>query len=350
MIQPILIGIALLASFFGLLRTPTPIWDERPLSFGAISWPTSLDVFTNPTGTDSVSTVSHSGQHSNANDALEALEAKLGIGASTPVADTIFGGNGTGISGWFTWATSTRMTATNFLATGSTTLQRFTATHSTTTQATTTNSFATTASSTNLYSTFFTGAGLSVSCESTNALTWSGGTFGCLGISTSGPTTFSTTTSVAMSTTTLSIAAGSLPNTTTWEITFVTASTTGASSLTDPTTLIFNSDHTATYSQQQDTGGVTGNTLNGDHIVLQTPEEGKPQQYFKIKIVNNSGFTKFGSYDAWKVGTTTAAHSTGPTRLGMFLWANTDAITQIDIGVGSQAQFLAGTKIQVMGY
>lgn len=124
----------------------------NPFRFGAVSWPTSLDVFENPGATQSVATVvTHSTHHSNANDAIEAIEAKVGIGASTPLADTIFGASATGVSGWFTWATSTRMTATNFLATGSTTLQAFTFNTATGTSATTTNFFSTTASSTNLF-------------------------------------------------------------------------------------------------------------------------------------------------------------------------------------------------------
>jgi len=40
-------------------------------------FPTSLDTLTNPTATDDTSTVSHSAQHTNANDAIEALEAKV---------------------------------------------------------------------------------------------------------------------------------------------------------------------------------------------------------------------------------------------------------------------------------
>jgi hypothetical protein len=47
------------------------------------NYPTSLDAFTNPTGVDSLSSPSHSLQHSDANDAIEALEAKVGIGTST---------------------------------------------------------------------------------------------------------------------------------------------------------------------------------------------------------------------------------------------------------------------------
>jgi len=47
-----------------------------------INFPTSLDSLTNPIGTDSMSVVSHAGQHTNANDAIEALEAKVGADSS----------------------------------------------------------------------------------------------------------------------------------------------------------------------------------------------------------------------------------------------------------------------------
>lgn len=45
----------------------------------AISYPTSLDTLTNPSGSDTTSGVDHASQHSNANDAIEALEAKVGV-------------------------------------------------------------------------------------------------------------------------------------------------------------------------------------------------------------------------------------------------------------------------------
>jgi hypothetical protein len=48
----------------------------------AISFPTSLDNFTNPSSGNTLDSPSHSLQHSDINDAVEALEAKLGIGAS----------------------------------------------------------------------------------------------------------------------------------------------------------------------------------------------------------------------------------------------------------------------------
>ena len=122
MIQPILIGITMLVSVLGFFRIPQPlIWDNAPLNLGATSFPASLDALTNPSGTDSVATISHSGQHSNANDAIEALEAKLGIGASTATNNTIFVGNGTGSSAFSTSATSTNFLATN-LTSASTTM------------------------------------------------------------------------------------------------------------------------------------------------------------------------------------------------------------------------------------
>lgn len=52
----------------------------------SINYPTSLDSLSNPIGTDkvnnAVAALKHSTQHSNANDAIEALEAKVGINGS----------------------------------------------------------------------------------------------------------------------------------------------------------------------------------------------------------------------------------------------------------------------------
>jgi hypothetical protein len=47
----------------------------------AISFPSSLDNLSNPVGTDSMS--GHAEQHSNANDAIEALQTKVGVDGST---------------------------------------------------------------------------------------------------------------------------------------------------------------------------------------------------------------------------------------------------------------------------
>lgn len=49
----------------------------------ATNFPNSLDNLTNPASTDPTDAPSHSQQHANANDAIEALEAKVGINSST---------------------------------------------------------------------------------------------------------------------------------------------------------------------------------------------------------------------------------------------------------------------------
>lgn len=49
----------------------------------ATSFPTSLDALTNPTGTNTLASPDHAGQHSDANDAIEALQAKVGINSSS---------------------------------------------------------------------------------------------------------------------------------------------------------------------------------------------------------------------------------------------------------------------------
>ena len=48
----------------------------------ATNFPTSLDTLTNPTSSDSLSSPSHSAQHANVNDAVEALQAKVGVDGS----------------------------------------------------------------------------------------------------------------------------------------------------------------------------------------------------------------------------------------------------------------------------
>ena len=45
-------------------------------------FPASLDTFVNPAATDKVSVVDHAGQHANENDAIAALETKVGVNGS----------------------------------------------------------------------------------------------------------------------------------------------------------------------------------------------------------------------------------------------------------------------------
>ena len=69
----------------------------------AINYPTSLDTFTNPTATSLLTSPSHAQQHSDINDAMEAVQTKLAIGntvigtytAYTPTMTNFTLGNGT---------------------------------------------------------------------------------------------------------------------------------------------------------------------------------------------------------------------------------------------------------------
>ena len=69
-----------------------------------VSFPGALDTFSNPSSSTQLSAAGtpHATQHTDANDAIEALEAKVGITASTPVASTALTGTGTGTSEWKT--------------------------------------------------------------------------------------------------------------------------------------------------------------------------------------------------------------------------------------------------------
>ena len=49
----------------------------------ATNFPTSLDALTNPTASDPLTNPSHADQHANVNDAVEALQAKVGVNGST---------------------------------------------------------------------------------------------------------------------------------------------------------------------------------------------------------------------------------------------------------------------------
>lgn len=48
----------------------------------ATNFPTGLDALTNPTSTDTLNSPSHAGQHTDANDAIEALQSKVGVNGS----------------------------------------------------------------------------------------------------------------------------------------------------------------------------------------------------------------------------------------------------------------------------
>jgi len=74
----------------------------------AINYPTSLDVLTNPAGTNTLDSPDHALQHSEINDIGEILESKVGVGAGSPVAGQALIGSGNGTSTWSdTWNNAT---------------------------------------------------------------------------------------------------------------------------------------------------------------------------------------------------------------------------------------------------
>lgn len=78
-----------------------------------MNYPTSLDNGTslpNPSGTDKQNSPDHAGLHTSENQAIIALEGKVGTGASTPTANTIMFGTGVGTSAW-TQLTSAQLAA-----------------------------------------------------------------------------------------------------------------------------------------------------------------------------------------------------------------------------------------------
>ena len=52
----------------------------------ATNFPTSIDVLTNPTGASSLTSPDHAGQHTDANDAIEAIETQIGTTAAPVLA------------------------------------------------------------------------------------------------------------------------------------------------------------------------------------------------------------------------------------------------------------------------
>jgi hypothetical protein len=80
----------------------------------ATNFPTALDTSTqlpNPAAGNNTNSPSHSSLHGNENGAIIALETKVGIGATTPAANTLLFGTGAGTSSW-TALTSAQLAAT----------------------------------------------------------------------------------------------------------------------------------------------------------------------------------------------------------------------------------------------
>src|SRR5690349_20846594 len=65
-------------------------------------YPGAIDSLSNPSGSNYLDDggVSHATQHANANDAIEAIETKVGTGSSTPAAGKVLRSTGAGASAW----------------------------------------------------------------------------------------------------------------------------------------------------------------------------------------------------------------------------------------------------------
>jgi hypothetical protein len=82
----------------------------------ATNFPTSIDTFTNPTSANTLDFPSHSQQHSDANDAIEAIETKVGIGASpasSASAGQLLTAQGGGTATWQSLTSLTNTAITN---------------------------------------------------------------------------------------------------------------------------------------------------------------------------------------------------------------------------------------------
>ena len=304
------------------------------LSLGATNFPTSLDSLTNPSGTDSVATVSHSGQHSNANDAIEVIEAKLGIGASTAVSGTVFVGDGTGTSRWSTYATTTNVSttaleSTNILANGSSTLQNFTFVNATGTSATTTNFFSTTASSSNAFTASFNGAGLS-SCTGQNSLQWDSGVFSCVASSGATLSSVSTTSAQDLATTTIrGIPFGKINR-----VAFMLATTSNQS-----IRICFNEDwggckQTTGYYAFSDTldGGTLGGSNSQTYAQIRNTGAGTAsvQMFGSFTFFNSTTSAKAASGQAFQYASSSVA-SSGTAEFHLFWASTTAAINSISL-------------------
>lgn len=73
-------------------------------------YPGAIDSFYNPTTGDTLATMVHHTQHGGANDAVTALETKLGTGASTASSGMFLVGTGTNATAWVSTLTSPSIT------------------------------------------------------------------------------------------------------------------------------------------------------------------------------------------------------------------------------------------------
>ncbi len=352
-----ILGVVLMIG--SVVPSPYDSWLSRTSGkfFGTTAFPTALDTLTNPSGTDSVATVSHSGQHSNANDAIEALEAKLGTGASTAVSNSLFTGTGSGASGWSTNPTVTGLTLTNLLATGSTTLQNFTFLNATGTAATTTNFYSGIVTAAKIFGTDTVLTNLVVtSCTGCVAL--GGGTI----------SSFSTTSIGNMATMTIPMA--NIPDKSNIRVVISSPNTSGPTIATSTANIVigFNQFQDAaqtnlfgtrqyapsgTFTQAEDIAVNQVVVTNSVSPLVAGGERRKKMVIFEVRD-NSTTTDKLGIFTSHSYATTSAVGANGASSMvkGDFFWAtSTTKIKSIDIWYDvSRVYFGTSTVIRVEGY
>jgi microcystin-dependent protein len=95
----------------------------------ATNFPTGLDALTNPTGSNTLASPNHAAQHSDANDAIEALQAKVGVNGSAvttsldylvanlvPAGSVMQYAGSTAPTGWLLCNTSTPISRSTYAA------------------------------------------------------------------------------------------------------------------------------------------------------------------------------------------------------------------------------------------
>lgn len=318
-------AISILVTLSGVVyqHTHPMIWDMPHITLGTISFPSSLDALTNPGATDSVSTVSHSAQHSNENDAIEALEAKLGIGASTPVTDSVLAGTSAGVSSW-----SNSPMLTNILTSASSTFQNITFLQSTSTNATTTNHFSTVASSTSFFGAGLAGAG----CTGTNILQWSGGKFTCAAAGAAGAgalTTTILTANQATTTVTLSTAYNNC------DLTFSAPNMLGTGNLLKIVGAFnFATDGSANGYSERRSDNDANTTQTGQWFELSYNANSNRQLNINAHITNLAGAPKYFHWDSLLTSTSSLPADLGGTTQitdGHGIWASTTQATSFSI-------------------
>lgn len=301
--------------------------------FGAITYPTSIDSFVNPTATSPANNPSLAGEITDKNNAVIQIETKLGIGSSAASANSVLAGTGANTSSWTSSPTLTSLTLSNLLATGSSTLQNFTFVNGTGTQATTTNFF-----STNLFGT--TG---NITTASINTLTV-GSCIGCNSSSGNTVLTIATTSVQQLATTTIDTTA--LQGRDNYTLKFYTPFLVGSATTSAQVYVSFNTDLGVNYTAQA-SPALGQDNASGAQVVGSAGGNASAR-YLEFRLFNSTSSPKMGSFQSYIVSTTTGEVSNSLFN-GSFLWANTTSrVTSIQIWMDkSGALFATGTQVRL---